>query len=352
MSAPQQLLAKIHCLCFIASAIAPVGRLYNVQEIMSFRWFGETIGNRRSIGTSHSAVLACPPTSFDLAKSCRVRTTNSVSSSQARSPNSCLRTLQLAFATCRNSSCNQHTTHSDTMLLRSPINRDGQVHHANRQTHFGRPRPRVDTSLRLSSSSLPFSGPHLNTPLDERCIDLGSPNARRRQTRPWRLDFETLRPHPDHTSTRSHSHGMHLAHHRSVVFRQPRRHPRFVPNAKSRSFLDVLHRSIGQQDVFHGGFPDCALQSRRVVAGAWYAAPCNPHQAATDAHQLITLRVSHVRLNLHDMLALRCTCPQNVLDVSRDRDHHDASDGEAVESIEDGVFCEAQCKQHSSDLPT
>ena len=34
------------------------------------------------------------------------------------------------------------------------------------------------------------------------------------------------------------------------------------------------------------------------------------------------------------------TCPQNVIDVGHDHDHHDASDGEAVENIEDVVFCE------------
>ena len=32
------------------------------------------------------------------------------------------------------------------------------------------------------------------------------------------------------------------------------------------------------------------------------------------------------------MLVLWFTCPQNVVDVSRDHDHHDANDGEAARS--------------------
>ena len=78
----------------------------------------------------------------------------------------------------------------------------------------------------------------------------------------------------------------------------PRCHPRSVPNANCRSLLHVFHRAISQQDVFHGGLLDCALQSRRVVAETWPATPCNPHQAATDAHRLITLHLSRLRFNL------------------------------------------------------
>ena len=53
---------------------------------------------------------------------------------------------------------------------------------------------------------------------------------------------------------------------------------------------------------------------------------------------------------VNDMLVFWFSCPQNVVDVCRDHDHHRRR-GEAVESIEDAVFCATQFKQHSSNLP-
>ena len=43
---------------------------------------------------------------------------------------------------------------------------------------------------------------------------------------------------------------------------------------------------------------------------------------------------------VNDVLALWFRCPLNVVDASRDLDHHDASDAEASDGIEDVVFCE------------
>ena len=87
-ASPVQLLAKLHCLRFIALTIAPLIRLYNAQEIILFHWFGEGISNHnRCVDPSaqcHSAILPCPPTSFDLAELYHVRAIDSYLSFQAR----------------------------------------------------------------------------------------------------------------------------------------------------------------------------------------------------------------------------------------------------------------------------